>query len=213
MKALLLCSGPFKPSDLPGDFSYDLVVAVDGGYVHARALGLKPDFLIGDMDSLPHQSLIEAEEMGIPLRRFPTIKNKTDTHLAVDFVIDKGYTDIVILGALGRRMDHTLSNMSLLQYMYQKGCNGVLVDTYNEIRYLTDTLILYNRVGHLLSIVPITPLVGLTLNGVAYPLDEANVSFASSLCVSNVIQSPQARISLRSGEAYVMLTQDQSNEG
>lgn len=212
MKALLVCSGPIGPSERVAREAYDLIVAVDGGFVHAQKLGLKPDFLVGDMDSIPEEQLTEAEAMGTSILRFPRIKDMTDTHIAVDFVMNRGYKDIVFLGALGRRMDHTLSNMSLLQYLDQKGCCGVLMDAYNEIHYVSDTLILYNRVGQLLSIVPITPLKGLTLKGVAYPLTDADVDFASSLCVSNVILSPEASILLRSGEAYVMLTQDKSNE-
>ncbi len=210
MKALLICGGPMTDVDYikPYTGGFDVIIAVDAGYKHCQSLKLTPHILIGDFDSIGQKTLAEVQKTGIPIQAFPPKKDKTDTHIAIDYALQKGCTEMRILGALGKRMDHTLSNMSLLMYMAESGCRGELLDEYNRVFYLNREMTFRERQGQTLSVVPITDLEGLFISGVAYPLHDQKVPFASSLCVSNKITEPVAQVKLLSGKAYILLTQD-----
>jgi thiamine pyrophosphokinase len=210
MKALLFCGGPFPHKESMRAYveGFDLVIAVDSGYKHALALGVSPHVLLGDFDSLDPVDLEVARGKGVLIKTYSKHKDLTDTHIALLYALEEGCREIRLLGALGHRMDHTLSNMSLLKWLYDQGAKGELVDAYNEIFYMEDSMVISNRKGQTLSVVPISDLVGLTIEGVKYPLDNRLVPFSSSLCISNEITGNLARINIKQGQAYVMLTQD-----
>jgi len=92
----------------------DFRVAVDGGLHKLQALQLAPHLLIGDMDSLSAQEVEACQQAGIEILRFPAAKNKTDLELALDEVLRRGFQEIMIVNALGGRLDQTLGNLSLL---------------------------------------------------------------------------------------------------
>ncbi|GAE86853.1 thiamine diphosphokinase [Acetivibrio straminisolvens] len=116
MYALIVCNGSII------DYSYhkkffeeaDFIVCADGGALHLQRLGIKPDVLLGDFDSIEDKHLEYYKEQNVEIFKFPSEKDMTDTELAVDTVIDKGYKDIVIIGGTGTRLDHTLSNIFCL---------------------------------------------------------------------------------------------------
>lgn len=210
MKGLLFCGGPFAHKERMRAYvdGFDLIIAVDRGYMHALALGISPHVLLGDFDSLDPAVLEEAKSRGVAIKTYSTHKDLTDTHIGLLHALEQGCSEMRLLGALGHRMDHTLSNMSLLKWLYDQGAKGELVDAYNEIFYFEKSFEVLNRKGHTLSVVPITDLTGLTLEGVKYPLVNQQVPFSTSLCISNEITEDLASIHMENGQAYVMLTQD-----
>jgi len=100
----------------PGwDRGVDLVVAADGGWDKAEALGLRPDLLVGDADSLPEARFLALAADGVTIERSPTTKDESDAELAVIAALRRGATHITVLGALGgKRFDHALANVGLL---------------------------------------------------------------------------------------------------
>ena len=92
----------------------DFLVAVDGGLHHLQDLGLNPQLLIGDMDSLTTQEVEACQQAGVEILCYPPAKNKTDLELALDEVLQRGYRNILIAFALGGRLDQTLANLALL---------------------------------------------------------------------------------------------------
>ena len=114
----------------------DLTVAADSGWHNAKALGVVPKVLLGDFDSIGGIALPEAEE----ILKVPPEKDRTDTQLAVDLALSRGANDFVIIGGLSGRLDHTMSNLFLLEYPLKS--MTVLVFGmhcfYRERQYLTN---------------------------------------------------------------------------
>lgn len=130
MRCFIFCSAPIENYDYlkKYDFENSYVICADGGYVHAEKLGIVPDLWIGDGDSLLNSKVITKERL-----TFPVKKDNTDTDLAVMEALERGYKDIIILGALGGRLDHEFSHYCLLKKILDKGGRGVLLNEKNEI--------------------------------------------------------------------------------
>ncbi|MBP5453453.1 MAG: thiamine diphosphokinase, partial [Lachnospiraceae bacterium] len=98
MKNCLIISGG-EFNSLPSDFEYDYCIACDHGFDHAKKLGIKPDLLIGDFDSLES---IKDDFKDVPVQSFDTRKDDTDTMLAIKHALSLGYKHIVLTCALGK---------------------------------------------------------------------------------------------------------------
>ena len=111
----------------PGDF----VVACDAGYRNAERLDLRPDLIVGDFDSAP-QPKTEHETIVLP-----HVKDDTDTQYAAHWLLEHGYDEIILLGALGgARLEHTLANLATGLYLAKNGVNVLLANERSELRYL-----------------------------------------------------------------------------
>jgi len=153
---------------LPGDF----LVAVDGGLRHLKRLGLKPQLLIGDLDSVDPSELAEVMDAGIEVRRFPPAKDQTDLELALDYVLSAGYAQIVIAYPFGDRVDHTLGNLSLLSHPDMAGINLSLDDGQVEALLFDKGASLPTQPGDLVSLIAWgAPVEGISTKGLEYPLN------------------------------------------
>ncbi|MBF0202067.1 MAG: thiamine diphosphokinase, partial [Desulfamplus sp.] len=112
------------------------IVCADGGARHLRRVGISPDFLVGDMDSIQRDILDENIAGHVKLRSYPSRKDNSDTELAVDLAIEQGASRIVLTGVTGTRMDHTLANIFLLKRILSMGIPACIVDDHNEIYML-----------------------------------------------------------------------------
>lgn len=180
----------------PGDY----ILCADGGAKLLLGLGITPHLALGDFDSIEIRRLAPWKEKGVPILTYPREKDKTDTELAVDYALDLGINRILLLGALGGRIDHTLANISLLVSLARRGVEAIIMERCCEIRAVTSELTLLGKAGDLLSIVPVTPLVeGITTEGLAYPLVNATLSFGSSRGISNIFCAERASVKVTSG--------------
>lgn len=129
-RAIIFCSGDMDSDEvfLP-EYQDDLILCADGGYRHAKRLGITPDLIIGDLDSG-----IEQYPDEIANRIYPSEKDATDTNLCLDYAIEQGCNEVVILGGLGGRLDHEFSHYALMLYGLKQGVRVVLVNKHNEIR-------------------------------------------------------------------------------
>lgn len=196
MRAVVICSGTIK------DYDYirskirndDYIICADGGYIHAKNMGINPNIVIGDMDSsdeIPDGDTI----------RYPVRKDYTDGELAVRYAVDKGYEDILILGATGDRMDHTITDIFLLT-LCVRGC---VADDNNEIYLLRDSVEIHGKKGDTLSLIPINgDMEGVYTEGLEYPLKGESLYFAKSRGVSNVMEKAVCRIRIKSGMGLVI---------
>ena len=158
------------------------VFCADGGVRNARAAGLRPDYLIGDWDSGG------APEGDVPCITLPVEKDMTDLQAAVDQALELDYRELLLCGCTGGRLDHTASNLVLLEWIADHGGRALLVDADNEVRLLdSGVLRLTNRpCYHYLSLVPLDRRVtGVTLRGLKYPLTDAVLTRGDTLSVSN----------------------------
>ncbi len=128
-RAIIFCSGEMDTDRvwLP-EYQEDLILCADGGYHHAKRLGVVPDMILGDLDSG-----LDEYPQEVASRVYPTEKDATDTNLCLDYAIDQGCKEVVILGGLGGRRDHEFSHYSLLLYGLQQGVRVRLVNGTNEV--------------------------------------------------------------------------------
>ena len=201
MKALIFSGGEFSAIPEYLDINeYDIIIACDGGFLSAQSVGIIPDIFVGDFDSVPEE-LVDCPEI---IRLYP-VKDMTDTQEAIDVAINRGAKEITILGALGGRIDHTLANIHLLKYAKEKDTECTIADTDTYISLITDNAQIQKKDGFCLSLIPLTDCFGVSISGVYYPLDNADMPIGNPYGISNEFTENIARISLKSGELLVIL--------
>ena len=188
----------------------DWIICCDGGMHHAKALGITPDYIVGDFDSVRPEVLEEYRNMGISIRQFPTHKNETDMQLGMLLALELGATELVLIGGIGDRFDHTLANAHLLLYLLKKGVRGILVNEKNCVELIDKEVTLYGKAGDLVSTIPLSMQVeGVTLEGLEYPLVDYDLALDDKLvAVSNVMTGTEAKVKIRKGYLFVMQTRD-----
>lgn len=184
----------------PGDF----LICADGGYRLAAEAGLSPDAFIGDFDSLPEQEIRCPESIRVPVE-----KDDTDTMLCTRYAIEKGFRDILILGGLGGRLDHTIANLQTLSFAQAHGARARILDSRNEAFLLPPG-------RHRIPEKPNTKLSlfawggeaeGVSLRGTYYPLENGTLTPALPLGVSNAFAAAEAEIGLESGMLLCVLSE------
>ena len=202
MKALIFSGGEFH--HLPEDTNinkYDLIIAADSGYLSARSVGVVPDVFIGDFDSV-----LKEEIRAKKIISLNPVKDKTDTQEAIDYAVSEGAKEITILGALGKRADHTIANIHLLKYAHDLGAKAEILDIDTYITLVTDELSVEKKIGCCLSLLPLTNCSGISASGVYYPLNNADMPVGNPYGISNEFTDDTAKISVKSGELLVIVT-------
>ncbi len=185
----------------------ELVVAADGGGENTSAIGLMPDVLIGDFDSLSQERLYQLKQRGIPVIRHSRDKDETDGELAILYAIQRGADDLVILGALGGRIDHEIANLLLLARPDVRYRKAVVVDGWQAVRLLhgMDTLTISGHPGDILSLLPIGgEAKGIYTEGLKYSLQGGSLLMGPARGVSNEFVGFEARITLEEGMMWVV---------
>ena len=179
----------------------DIIIAADGGYDNLTRHGYTPDVLIGDFDSI----VSELPE-GIRTLRHPTDKDETDMFLAYAEGARLGYTEFVMLGATGGRLDHTYANISLLLYAKECGHNVTVMDEKGIILCLkNEAITLAGAKGATLSVFAIGGEAnGVSIKNAKYEAENATLSPAFPLGVSNEFLDEPARISVNDGALLVI---------
>jgi thiamine pyrophosphokinase len=190
------------------------VLAADGGFARARALGLEPALLVGDMDSLAPDLLAAAESAGTPVLRAAADKDESDTELAVLEAVRRGATRITVLGALGGpRVDHALANVWLLAHPGLAGVDVTLVDARSRVVLVSapgpdDGPVCRPLPGPIGAVVSLLPLggdaSGVTTAGLRYPLDDEPLVTGPARGLSNVRIAPGASVTVRRGRLLVV---------
>jgi len=199
-----------------------LIVAADGGAAKAVLLGLRPDVVVGDLDSLTPETLGRLRADGVDIRTHPADKEESDTQLAMREALARGASEVVLIGALGGvRLDHTLANLLLLGLPELAGCRVVLLDGQSSARVMgidgSDELVLAGRPGDLVSLLPLSERVeGVTTSGLHYPLNQEPLLQGYSRGLSNVMHDERAGIRTAGGRLAVIHTPGQgggANDG
>lgn len=189
-----------------------MIIAADGGLQHIQELGLKPDLLIGDLDSVTPEQIRWAEEQGAKVERFPADKDETDLELALIAAAETEFHRIVIVGALGGRLDQTFSNVLLLHLPILARFDVRIDDGLQEVILIRDSLELVGQPGDLVSLLPLSPIVrGITTSGLQYPLNDENMIFFHSRGLSNRMLANTARIEFQSG-VMICIHERQENQ-
>lgn len=183
--------------------TFDMVIAVDGGLAAAKRLNIRPDAIVGDFDTVRGELLEKYRKIeGIAFEQHRPEKDETDTELALCTAMEAGVNDIVLLGATGGRLDHSIGNIHLLYEYLQKGVNASIVDEKNRL-YILDRGKAYRSGevwGKYISFLPLTEEVhGITLKGFKYPLTDRDIRIGTSLCISNELEEETGTITFRDG--------------
>jgi len=199
-RCYIVGAGEFCECELPQQGDY--VIAADGGYTVLAKLGIEPDMLVGDFDSLEeipnHPNIKES----------PVEKDDTDMMLAVKEGLKLGYNLFIINGGLGGRLDHTLANIQTLVYLANNNARGVLIGRSEQITVIKNNEITIDsdiRKGRLLSIFCAGDKAeGVTLKGLKYPLNNATLTNALPMGCSNEFTDQPATISVTNGTLIII---------
>ena len=178
----------------------DFVICADGGLNHAKKMGVVPNLTVGDFDSF--QGELTGE-----VKKFNPEKDYTDTHLAVQEALEKGFGEIVLVGCTGTRLDHTLSNIGLLEYILKNDAKGFLVDEHNIVTVIDENTVIEKDNTHL-SLIPIGEVKGVTLENLKYSLKDYDLKFSETLAISNEFTDKDAVIKIKEGSLIVIKSKD-----
>ena len=179
----------------------DMIIAADGGYDNLVRHGYTPDIIIGDLDS------IESEiPEGTRIISYPKEKDETDMFLSYKAGVTLGYTEFVMLGATGGRLDHTYANISLLLYAKERGHNITVIYEGGIILCLKDeSVTLSGSEGATLSVFAIDGAAeGVSILGAKYEVENVSLTPDFPLGVSNEFLDRDVRISVTDGTLIVM---------
>ncbi|MEJ5203507.1 MAG: thiamine diphosphokinase [Anaerolineales bacterium] len=179
----------------------DWLVAVDGGLKNMQRLGLQPDVVIGDMDSLSPEEFLKLASNGVRLIRYPSEKDETDFELALHLAVEKeGYQTIRVLGAFGGRLDQTLANIALLALPFLENCDVRLDDGYEEAFVIRARTVIEGKPGDTLSLIPMFGAVhGVVTHGLKYPLRGESLWPERTRGISNVMLNHRASVQIEQG--------------
>jgi len=185
----------------------DLIICADGGVRLARAAGVVPHLVIGDLDSVDTPALAWARRRGARVIIHPREKDKTDTELAVEHAVAAGAGEIDLLGVLGGRVDHALANIALLIAVAEGGRRARILDGRAEL-FLADAQgAIPGEVGDLVSLIPLSDTVtGVATRGLLYPLTGGVLRITSTLGISNEITALPASVTVKDGRLLVVVT-------
>lgn len=194
------------------------IMACDSGYENCLAIGLEPDIVIGDFDSISKEAYEKLQHSNAEVIKLNPVKDDTDIEAAVNIAIHKTSFGefIYILGGTGKRLDHFLGNVNLLGMGCLKQRKVVIVDEYNYIQMISAGQVLDlsregegAQFGHYVSIFPYGgKATGVTMTGFKYPLENATIEGFNTLTVSNEITEEVGSISLKEGYLIVCETRD-----
>ncbi|MEG0987549.1 MAG: thiamine diphosphokinase [Clostridium sp.] len=207
MKSCLIMTGGYIDLNFAKEFlskrTYDMIIAVDSGLEHLRNLQIVPNQIVGDLDSVNPEILKEyRNDPDIHMEIHKPEKDETDTELAF-LTAEKYGCDVVdLLGALGGRMDHEISNLQIMYQFYKRGMHIFIYDERNKIYLLGDRKSFFRAelYGKYISFMPLTEVVEeVTLTGFKYPLNKRKILLGSSLCISNELICDSAEMNLKKG--------------
>jgi thiamine pyrophosphokinase len=183
----------------------DTLLAADGGTRHILALGLAASVIIGDLDSLTEEELHRQEIAGCKVIKYPHDKNETDLELALRFAVEAGYREILLVGALGGRLDQTFGNLSLLTGPEFADLEVRVNDGVEEAWFVRNRCEVRGNLGDIVSLVPWGGEVTcVTTDGLRWPLHDESLYPDKTRGISNEMFGEMASISLESGLLLVI---------
>jgi thiamine pyrophosphokinase len=214
MRAVIFANGDFPDSMAHRGLlrSDDLIVAADGGAVHACAAGVTPHVVVGDLDSLEPSLRAELEVAGTRFLLHAAAKDETDLELALLYAAQQGAEEIIVLAALGGRLDQTVANLLLLAHPELTGVGVRIVEGEQTAFLIRDQAVVQGHPGDTVSLIPLGgDARGVTTDGLRWPLHDETLRFGPARGVSNVLLGRQARVRVRVGVLLCVVTRGRSN--
>ena len=200
MLAILIVNGTPPADETLREYAAraDLLVAADGAAEALRRIGVLPDVLVGDMDSADPKTVEFFKDMGVEMLYLPREKDEPDTRRALRLIWEHGADEVVILGALGGRLDHMLSNLMLLEYAMNLGLMARIADRECDIAIYEKDVRIKGKIGSTVSIFPVNGTAVVTcLGGLQYPLESLVLNSDDPIGLSNVFIKPEAELVIK----------------
>ncbi|MGN0491354.1 thiamine diphosphokinase [Ruminococcus sp.] len=180
----------------------DYVICADRGYEFAKLAGIEPDLIVGDFDSYKEKISENCE-----IVKLNPHKDDTDTIHAIDLAFKQGFTEFLLLGALGGRIDHTFANISALYYIADRGGKGILLSENERVEFLERGEYCFDGYcGKTFSLFPFgCESVCVSYQGAEYPLDRYRIKSSVPLGISNVFISEKSEIKIYDGNAILII--------
>lgn len=209
-KALLISGGRQVSKELIEKYKDRFIIVADGGAKLLKKYELKADLLLGDLDSIDEETLCYVKENNIEIKKFPAKKDFTDTALCIDYLLEEDYKDLVILGALGTRLDHELANLYNLKMLYKLGVSAKIVDDNNEVIYLEKGEFEFEKSDKkYFSLINAGDKMSFTTKGLYYEVEDLEINFNNpSRAVSNEIVKDKAIVKINFGSAFIIQSRD-----
>lgn len=210
-KCIVICAGDLTLGEI-AVAEEDFVIAVDGGLDYCPVLGIEPDLIIGDFDSLSEEETraVAHLEQQIPERiiRLPQQKDETDSLAALQEGLRRGYRDFRIYAGTGGRFDHTLANLQCLLYLKNRGAVGYLIDGTGMMLVIKDEAVHFRKEveGTLSLFSMVEEAERVTIRGMKYELDQATLRNDFPLGISNEFVGKEAEISVENGTLICMIS-------
>lgn len=218
MKAVVALAGPIEDNALLRERVAEaaLVIAADSGAERLLAVGMRPDTVIGDLDSIAAETLAQLRREGVEVAPHPAPEDKTDGHVALLLAQERGASEVLLLGAHGgERLDHAVTNLLFLVsdlalstpitalYGWTEAVGLRATGARGERRAVTFS----GDAGDYVSIIALSDAVrGVTTQGLRWPLREATLRLAGAAGMSNELNGSQGGVSIGEGVALATHT-------
>ncbi|WP_341277853.1 thiamine diphosphokinase [Paenibacillus sp. FSL H8-0537] len=185
-------------------------IGADRGALFLVEQGYAPQLAIGDFDSVTDEQLELIRSVSKELITCdPIYKDYTDTEMALRYALEQNPDEIILLGALGTRFDHSLSNVQLLVLAEHRGIPACIIDEHNCITVTSSKRVIQKGLYSNVSLLPLTSAVsGITLSGFQYPLHNASLKIGQSLGISNVLAETEGSITIDNGMLLIIQSRD-----
>lgn len=189
---------------------YDIIIAVDKGLEVLDMLKIEPNYIVGDFDSINQEILNKYQNGNSQIVKLNPEKDLTDTHSSVNLAIQLKSKNIVILGGIGTRIDHTIANIHILKLAVERKIKIKIIDERNEITLINKNVQIKKDENYkYISLMPLTTEVKeVSLEGFKYPLHKKTLYIGDSLGISNELIDKQAKILLKSGILICIKSKD-----
>lgn len=185
-----------------------LVIAADSGWAHATSFGFTPDLLVGDMDSIRPEHLVEARASDAEIIEHSSDKDFTDTELALQLARKFEYRHIHLVSGGGDRFDHLLAMVhSLVEHSDEATMTAHLGTQHVRIVTPRESATFPAEVGATISLIPLGGHArGVTTHGLQWELKRSTLRSFASRGVSNIATAPTITVSLRTGALAIITT-------
>ncbi len=210
MKICIILNGEIKDysyiSNIIKSQNYNYIICSDGGANHAYEMGIIPNYIIGDLDSIKKDTLEYYKDKAVKFEKFPSKKDETDTELCIWLSSSLKAKEIDLIGALGGRVDHEISNVNLLYYIRKKNIKPKIISEHEEIYIaINEEVTIYGNIGDTISVIPIkNNAKGVTLRNLEYPLKDYDMEFSKPLGISNVMIKDNCYIKVNEGSLIII---------
>jgi thiamine pyrophosphokinase len=205
MKKCIIIANGKSPSKKVIEYFYSkgfsTIICADGGANSAKKLGIIPDFIIGDLDSISSSTLkyFKNKSTIIKINR----QNDTDVEKCLKFAIKKGFKEVVLLGVTGDRLDHTICNLGIVIKFFNK----IKIHISAENSFLSahnKALLIKSKINETISLYAFDQKTFITSKGLMYPLKKSNLAFGERESTSNVAVSESVELKINGGIVFII---------